>query len=71
MNRPRRYPLLGVPGGPKAPRTDEEKAAFDAGIDGDSNPNPSCPRTTELWRWGAETADELARESAMMRGYGR
>lgn len=71
MSRARRYPLIGVPGGPKAPRTDQEKAWFDEGMDGEPCSSPDNPRAVELWEYGAETADELARESAMMRGYGR
>lgn len=68
-NTHRLYPLIGVPGGPAAPKTDAEKRAYDAGMDGKENPDPNCKRTTELYNWGRETELELELERQMMRGY--
>ena len=60
--RPRLYPLIAVPGGPQPPSTPAEKAAWDAGMDGAPNPDPSDPRITEVWEDAWEVRAELALE---------
>ena len=67
--RPRLYPLIAVPGCPAPPSTPEELAAFDAGMDGEPNPDPSNPRITAVWKDGGVVALDLAQEAAQARHY--
>ena len=60
--RPRLHPLISVPGGVMPPVTTAEEAAWDAGMDGLPNPDPSDPRITEVWEDAGEVRAELALE---------